>query len=61
MFGKFGLNQKLIKSKQMIKSLLFFLRDLHGDPGVNKEICAISERFLDKLGDMTLIFDRGML
>ena len=29
--------------------------------GVNKEICAISERFLDKLGDMTLIFDRGML
>ena len=57
MFGKFGLNQKLIKSKQMIKSLLFFLRDL----GVNKEICAISERFLDKLGDMTLIFDRGML
>ena len=32
MFGKFGLNQELIKSKQMIKSLLFFLRDLHGDP-----------------------------
>lgn len=32
MFGKFGLNQKLIKSKQMIKSLLFFLQDLHGDP-----------------------------
>ena len=44
MFGKFGLNQKLIKSKQMIKSLLFFLRDLHGDPwGKQGDLCHIRE------------------
>ena len=44
MFGRFGLNQKLIKSKQMIKSLLFFLRDLHGDPwGKQGDLCHIRE------------------
>lgn len=44
----------------MIKRLLFFLGDFVTH-GVNKEICAISERFMDNLEDMTLLFDRGML